>query len=66
MYRERLRQLFSDYDPDIQTVIAEVLRLEQEHITMDRPRLKEPIDEIVDQVAKKKLGLGKKSSAKRD
>lgn len=64
MYRERLRQLFSDYDPEIQTVIAEVLRLEQEHITMDRPHLKGPIDEIVDQVAKKKLGLGKKSSAK--
>ncbi len=65
MYRDRLRALFSEYDPAIQTIIDEVLRLEQEHITMDQPRLKEPIDEIVEQVAKQKLGIGKKARIER-
>lgn len=64
MYRDRLRKLFTEYDPAIQTIIAEVLHLEQEHITMDKPRLKEPIDEIVDQVAKQELGIAKKPSTR--
>lgn len=60
MYRDRLRALFREYDPAIQTIIAEVLQLEQEHITMDRPRLKDQIDEIIEGVAKQELGLTKK------
>lgn len=60
MYRERLRALFSAYDPAIQTIIAEVLQLEQKHITMDRPRLKDQIDEIIEDVAKQELGITKK------
>jgi len=61
MHHERLRNLFSAYDPAIQTIIDQVLKLEQAHITMDRPRLKDQIDEIVEDVAKQALGIAKKS-----
>jgi hypothetical protein len=50
---ERLRQLFTAYDPTIQTIISEVLTLEQEHISMERPRIKDQIDEIISRVASK-------------
>jgi hypothetical protein len=60
MHRERLRKLFSEYDSAIQTVIDQVLQLEQEHITIDRPRLKDQIDEIVEDVAKQELGITNK------
>ncbi|NOK58236.1 MAG: hypothetical protein GFH27_549279n42 [Chloroflexi bacterium AL-W] len=56
LLRERLRQLFADYDPAVQKVISEVLTLEQEYISNDRPRLKDPIDEIISKVASKELG----------
>lgn len=65
MHRERLRDLFINYDPAIQTIIDQVLQLEQEHITMDRPRLKDQIDEIIEDVAKQELGLTKKSRTSR-
>lgn len=60
MHHERLRNLFSAYEPAIQAIIDQVLQLEQAHITMDRPRLKDQIDEIVEDVAKQELGLTKK------
>ncbi|GAB4190316.1 MAG: hypothetical protein OHK0022_02950 [Roseiflexaceae bacterium] len=65
MYRDRLRALFSEQDPAIQTIIAEVLQLEQAHITLDRPRLKEQIDEIIEDVAKQELGIAKKPRTSR-
>ncbi|MEI6776562.1 MAG: hypothetical protein WCF99_04165 [Chloroflexales bacterium] len=60
MHHERLRNLFSGYEPAIQTIIDQVLQLEQAYITMDRPRLKEQIDDIVEDVAKQELGITKK------
>lgn len=54
LLKERLRQLFSSYDPDVQRVVNEVLDLEQRYISYDRPRLKDQIDEIVAAVADKK------------
>jgi hypothetical protein len=60
MHRERLRNLFINYDSAIQAIIDQVLQLEQEHITMDRPRLKDQIDEIIEDVAKQELGITKK------
>lgn len=65
MHRERLRNLFSNYDAAIQAIIDQVLQLEQEHITMDRPRLKDQIDEIVEDVAKQELGIAKKPRTSR-
>jgi hypothetical protein len=60
MQKERLRKLFTAYDPAIQRVISEVLIVEQEHISIDRPRVKDQIEEIIDRVAKQELGTGNK------
>lgn len=60
MNRDRLRSLFSSYDPEIQFIIEQVLQLEQEHITMDRPRLKDQIDEIITEEAKQLLGISQR------
>ncbi len=55
MLRERLNQLFTLYDPAIQALISEVLTLEQAYISMERPHIKEPIDQIVSRLASKEL-----------
>lgn len=55
MLREKLNQLFTSYDPAIQKIIAEVLTLEQAYISMDRPHIKDQIDQIVSRVASKEL-----------
>ena len=53
MIRDRVIKLFKDYEQDVQQVIAEVLRIEQEYISMKTPRgVKEDIKEIVDRVVK--------------
>ena len=55
MIKERLSQLFEGYDPAVQAVIAGVLSIEQEHISMKRPRVKDEIDYVVNLVANKEL-----------
>jgi hypothetical protein len=55
MLKDRLKELFEDYDPAIQAVISGVLSVEQEHISMQRPRVKDDIDYIIDLVANKEL-----------
>jgi hypothetical protein len=55
MLKDRLKQLFENYDPTIQAVISGVLSVEQEHISMQRPRVKEEIDSIIDRVAERQL-----------
>ena len=55
MLREKLNQLFTLYDPAIQAIISEVLTLEQAYISMDRPHIKEQIDQIISRVANKEL-----------
>lgn len=56
MLKDQLRELFVDYDPTIQTIIAEVLTLEQEHISMKRPRgVADQIDEIITRAASKEV-----------
>lgn len=55
MLRERLYQLFQGYDPAIQTLIHDVLTLEQEHISLERPRIKDQIDGIISRLAGKEL-----------
>jgi len=62
MIRDRLLNLFKQHDQEVQRVIAEVLKLEQENISMERPRgIKEDIKEIIDRVVKieSKEELGK-------
>ena len=50
MLKKRVMELFKECEPDVQRVISEVLTLEQEHISMDRPRVKQPIRQIIDQI----------------
>lgn len=54
LLKDRLRQLVTSYDTEVERVIIEVLDLEQQNISQARPRLKEPIDEIISNVAEKK------------
>jgi hypothetical protein len=54
LLKESLRQLVTTYDPEIERVITEVLELEQQNISQARPRLKDPIDEIITNVVEKK------------
>jgi hypothetical protein len=54
--KDQLRALFVDYDPALQNIIAEILTLEQEHISMKRPRgVAEQIDEIITLAANKEI-----------
>lgn len=55
MLKDRLKQLFENCDPAIQAVISGVLNIEQEHISMQRPRVRDDIDAIIDRVARKEL-----------
>ena len=55
MMRDRLKALFQTYDPAIQAIISEVLAIEQENISMERPRVKDDIDFAINLVAKKEL-----------
>ncbi|WP_322494564.1 hypothetical protein [Chloroflexus sp.] len=61
MSRDLLRRLFSTLDPEIKSVIEQVLQLEQENITMERPRINDRIDEIITEEAKRILGTSKGS-----
>jgi flagellar basal body-associated protein FliL len=55
MQREKLANLFEAYDPAIKTIILEVLKVEQANISMERPRVKDEIDEIVSSVTASQL-----------
>ena len=55
MLKDRLKELFQDYDPAIQAVISRVLSVEQEHISKQKPRVREDIDYIIDLVANEEL-----------
>jgi hypothetical protein len=55
MLRDRLKNLFEHHDPEIQAVISGVLSVEQEHISMERPRVRDEIDFVITLVANKKL-----------
>jgi len=54
--RDRLLELIKDLDPEIKTIVAEVVALERENIDFDRPRVKDDIREIVDKYARHGLG----------
>ena len=56
MLKERLNELFTTYDPVVQSLIAEVLILEQANISYERPHLKEQVDQIISRLANKELG----------
>lgn len=55
MQKERLTNLFETFDPAVRNIILGVLDIEQEHISMERPRVKDQIDEIVTAAAKREV-----------
>lgn len=55
MQKEKLANLFEEYDPAIKAVILEVLKVEQANISMEKPRVKDEIDTIVSNVTASEL-----------
>lgn len=56
MLRDRLKELFKNYDPAVRQVINEVGEVEQQFISMERPRgIYEKIDEIITRIAEEEL-----------
>lgn len=54
--QKKVLELFKDYDPKIQEIIAEVLNIEQEHLSMKNPRgAVERIEDVIDRVAKHEI-----------
>lgn len=62
MFQERLRELFENYDPAIQEIITHVLQIEQEHISIRAPRVREPIDDVITRVAQETKGSRRRRS----
>lgn len=46
---------FAECPPDVREVVADVLRLEQEQIHLERPRVKDGIESVLDRVARETL-----------
>jgi hypothetical protein len=56
MLKDRLKELFKGYDPAVQRVIREVGEIEQQYISMERPRgIMKDIDEMITRIAKEEL-----------
>jgi len=54
--REILATLIKDLDPDIQELVAEVIRLEREHLDMKNPRgVVQDIRDEIDKCAQQSL-----------
>jgi hypothetical protein len=55
MFQERLNKLFAKCKPSIQTLITEVIMLEQANISMSKTQTKEKVDEIISRLASKEI-----------
>jgi hypothetical protein len=52
MIAPKVLELFHSYDERIKLLIAEVIKIEQENIHLQRPRIKDQIRAVVDEVVK--------------
>lgn len=56
MLKDRLKELFKGYPPAIQQIIREVGEIEQQYISMEKPRgIMKDIDEMLTRIAKEEL-----------
>jgi len=56
MLQDRLKNLFKNYDPAVRQVIYEVGEIEQQFISMERPRgIYDKIDEVISRIAEEEL-----------
>ncbi|MBI3825591.1 MAG: hypothetical protein HY294_06330 [Candidatus Rokubacteria bacterium] len=52
MVRQVLLELFKQFPEDVQRTVSRVLEFEQSNITLERPRFKEALREILDEEAR--------------
>lgn len=66
MLKDRLRALFKSYDPAVRQVIYEIGDIEQQYISMERPRgIMKDIDEAITRIARQELErIGKEGNGK--
>ncbi|HIP71641.1 MAG TPA: hypothetical protein EYH05_09630, partial [Anaerolineae bacterium] len=56
MLQDRLKNLFKNYDPAVRQVIYEVGEIEQQFISMERPRgIYDKIGEVISRIAEEEL-----------
>ncbi|MCA9901987.1 MAG: hypothetical protein KC433_27600 [Anaerolineales bacterium] len=56
MLKDRLKALFTSYDPAVRQVIYEIGDIEQQYISMERPRgIMKDIDEAITRIARQEL-----------
>ena len=48
---EQLAKMLEPHSPAVKMILAKVIMLEQEHISMDRPRLTGEIDKVIHDAA---------------
>jgi len=53
--QQQILELFNKYPADVREVVKAVLAIEQENIHLERPRVKEPIHDTLDRVARDTL-----------
>ena len=53
--QEKIVELVRELDPDIQELVAEVIRMEREQLDMKKPRVKDQIRDQIDRIAKDAL-----------
>lgn len=59
MMREKLSTLISQFDPEVQAVVAEVIAKERERLDMLRPHgIMDDIEDIIDRVARYGIDKG--------
>ena len=52
---EQLAKMLEPHSQEIKTILFKVIKLEQEHISRDKPRLSGEIDKIIDEVSRSTL-----------
>ena len=56
MLKERLTNLFKQYDPAVRAVIVEIGEIEQRYISMKNPHgIMDDIDDVITRIAKKQI-----------
>lgn len=50
--QEKLKDLITELEPGVRSVVAEVIALERDYLDFDRPQVKEEIRAIIDRYAR--------------
>ena len=61
--KQKLKELILQLDPEIQSLVAEVLEIENEYLDSRRSQATNRIRDAVDKYAKHGLGMGDKNEA---